>query len=207
MKLAITVLIVLIILLINEYLWRKKKIHGELGRKSVHILVGSFVAFWPFFLSWGNIELLSLGFFLVVFISKQNNFFEAIHSVQRSTWGELFFALSVGLIAFITMNKWIYMAAILQMSLADGLAAIVGTNYKFGLKYQVFGHTKSILGSLTFFIVSLLILFIYAHLAPYQSFKLIYILYAFIATLFENIAVAGLDNLIVPVFMALILKY
>jgi dolichol kinase len=206
MYLIITVLIVLVILLINEYLWRKQKIHGELGRKSVHILVGSFVAFWPFYLSWGNIEFISFSFLLVVLISKKTHFFEAIHSVQRSTWGELFFAVSVGLIAFVTADKWIYMVAILQMSLADGLAAVIGTNYKLGLKYQVFGHAKSILGSLTFLIVSLLILVAYAHFAPHQSFKMIYILYALAATILENIAVAGLDNLIIPVFIASILK-
>ena len=92
------------------------------------------------------------------------------------------------------------------MSLADGLAAVIGTNYKLGLKYQVFGHAKSFLGSLTFFIVSLLILVAYAHFAPHQSFKMIYILYAFTATILENIAIAGLDNLVIPVFIAGILK-
>ena len=206
MKLLITLVVILVVLLVNEYLWRKKKIHGELGRKLVHIIVGSFVAFWPFYLSWGNIEFLSFSFFLVVLISKKTHFFEAIHSVQRSTWGELFFAVSVGLIAIVAADKWIYMAAILQMSLADGLAAVIGTNYKLGIRYQVFGHTKSILGSLTFFIVSLLVLIAYAHFAPHQTFKMIYIVYALGATLLENIGVAGLDNLVVPVFIAVILR-
>src|SRR5882757_6771805 len=111
---------VFVILCLSEYGWRRGYMTSEVGRKFVHITVGSFVAFWPFFLSWNQIRLLSLGFLVVVGISKYFRVFRAIHSVQRPTWGELYFALSVGLVTLVTHNKWIYMAALLQMSLADG---------------------------------------------------------------------------------------
>jgi phytol kinase len=144
--------------MVSEVWWRKRNVHDELSRKFVHITVGSFVAFWPFFLSWDEIKLLSLAFLAVVAVSRYLNIFQAIHSVQRPTWGELWFAIAVGAIAFTTHNKWIYAAALLQMSLADGLAAVLGVAYGRRHRYQIFGQPKSLIGSLTFFITSILIL-------------------------------------------------
>src|ERR1700735_297787 len=120
MALLSSVFVVLALLIISEVWWRNTKVHDEVSRKFVHITVGSFVAFWPFFLSWGQIELLSAVFLVAITLSKYLNIFKAIHSVQRPTGGEIFFALAVGAIALITHNKWIYMTALLQMSLADG---------------------------------------------------------------------------------------
>src|SRR5665213_2636370 len=156
--LILTMLAVFVILVCNELWWRARVVHSEFSRKFVHITVGSFVAAWPFFLSWHEIEGLSLAFLVVVSASKFLKVFQAIHSVQRPTWGELFFAVSVGMVALITHNKWIYAAALLQMALADGMAAIIGVQYGNRQKYLVFGHPKSVAGTLTFFIVSIAIL-------------------------------------------------
>lgn len=201
-QLLITVLIVFALLLFNEFWWRKKTIHNELSRKFIHITVGSFVAFWPFFLDWNQIKLLSIAFVLVVIISKQLNLFQAIHSVNRPTRGEIFFALAVGAVALITEDKWIYMAAVLQMSLADGLAAVIGTRYGKTSSYTVFGHVKSIYGTATFFVTSLLILLGYVYFAdaPLQIVALIGLASA--ASLIENVGVEGIDNLLVPVLVA-----
>ncbi len=70
MAVIFTVLAVFLVLLGSELWWRKHITHSEFSRKFVHITVGSFVAFWPFYLSWGQIRLLSLGFLIVVGISK-----------------------------------------------------------------------------------------------------------------------------------------
>jgi len=207
MSLFITIFIVLAILLLNELWWRSSKAHGEVGRKVVHITVGSYVAFWPFYLSWSDIELISIAFFIVVFISKNLNVFQAIHSVQRPTWGELCFALAVGGVALVTHNKWIYMTALLQMSLADGLAAILGARYGNRVKYSIFGHTKSLVGSLTFLIVSVVLLSIYWLFAPNIEFSYSFIFIALAATFMENFSVYGLDNLFVPLLTAIGLKY
>jgi phytol kinase len=206
MKLVLTVLLVLAILLSNEYWWRHRHPHGELSRKMVHIVVGSFVAFWPFYLSWSQIELLSIAFFIVVFISKYFNLFHAIHSVQRPTIGELFFALAVGSVALITHDKWIFMIALLQMSLADGLAAVFGTRYAKRAKYSILGHTKSFVGSLTFLVVSLILMLVYSVFAPGVEFTYILVLVALLTTVVENFSIYGLDNFLVPVITAIALK-
>ena len=200
------VLIVLVLLCLSEIWWRKTKIHGEVSRKFVHVTVGSFVAFWPFFLSWHEIELLSLVFLICVAISKYLNIFKAIHSVQRPTWGELYFAIAVGSVAFITHNQWIYMTALLQMSLADGLAAIVGTHYGKKQKYLVFGQVKSVIGSLMFLIISLALLITYMQVSGAQINLFSMVILAIGATIIENLGILGLDNLFVPLLIAVALN-
>lgn len=206
MKIIITIALIALVLIFNEIWWRRKNIHSELSRKFVHITVGSFVAFWPFFLSFRQIELLSLAFLVVVLISKYLNIFSAIHSVQRPTWGEIYFALAVGGVAFIATNKWIFMAALLQMSLADGFAALVGTKYAKRGKYSVFGHTKSVIGSFAFFVTSLAILLAYTLFAPNVEFEISYLILSAGLMVLENISFYGLDNLVVPVVTAVVLR-
>lgn len=205
MQLFATVLTVLVLLLVNEFWWRSRSVHGEFSRKFIHLTVGSFVATWPFFLTWHEIEFLSLAFLIVVLISKRLRLFRAIHSVQRPTWGELYFAISVGLIALTTHDKWVYAAALLQMSLADGLAAVLGIMYGGKQRYSVFGHAKSLVGTLTFFMVSAAILVAFRQWGdvPLDIAMLIGISAG--ATLLENVGVRGLDNLLVPIFVAVLL--
>ena len=198
---------VLAILLLAEVGWRKHWLSGEVGRKFVHITVGTFVAFWPLFLDWDDIRILSLAFFVVVLISMQLGFFRVIKSVLRPTYGEVFFALSVGLLTIITVSKAIYAVAILQMALADGFAAIVGTRFGRENKYHLFGRTKSIVGSLTFFVISLGLLIGYSLFSD-AGLAMQYVIAAAIgATFIENIAALGFDNLLVPVGVAFLLSY
>jgi dolichol kinase len=93
------------------------------------------------------------------------------------------------------------------MSLADGFAAVIGTRYGQRFRYIVFGHAKSILGTLAFLIVSVLILIGYSqesgqHLTAIFIFDL-----SVAASAIENLGVAGLDNLLVPVLVAGALQF
>lgn len=207
MRIAATVLVVFLLLLVGELWWRKQKLNTEFTRKFVHITVGTFVAFWPFFLSWQEIRFLSLAFLIVVVISKYLSVFRAIHTVQRPTWGELCFAIAVGAVTFITHDKWVYAAALLQMSLADGFAAVIGTRYGQRFRYIVFGHAKSILGTSTFLVVSAVILAWFSRESG-QHLAWTFILdLSVVASLIENVGVAGLDNLLVPLVIAGALRF
>lgn len=202
MTFVLSVIVVLILLVTSELWWRKHDKHGEISRKFVHITVGSFVAFWPYFLTPHQIMLLSLAFLIGVLTSRYLNIFRAIHSVQRPTLGEFWFALVVGLLAFVTDHPHIYTTALLVMAAADGLAAVVGTHYGKKQRYTVFGSTKSVVGTATFFVVSGLILLGYV-LTTHGALAWPLILpIAIVATMLENAAVRGLDNLLVPLFIA-----
>ncbi|MGH7142472.1 MAG: hypothetical protein ACREF5_03365 [Candidatus Saccharimonadales bacterium] len=201
MSLIISVLVVFLLITISELLWRHRDIDPEYTRKFVHISVGSFVAFWPLFLSRNEIVLLGCAFVLIVAASSYFNLFKAIHSVQRSTWGELFFAMSVGILAYVADFHWIYTIALLHMSLADGMAAIIGMKFGKSNRYTVFGYVKSVAGTLTFFVVSMTILSVFAIVTP-NIFSLWFIAIAAAATLLENIAIRGFDNILVPLLIA-----
>lgn len=204
MVLLLTVVAVFVFLVLNEAWVRYGGYHGEVSRKFIHITVGSFAAFWPFFLSWDQIRLLSFGFLLGVGVSKYFGIFRAIHSVPRPTWGEVFFAVVTGVLTFVTHDKWIFAIALLQMSVADGLAAIIGT--KLGKrKYKIYDHVKSYEGSATFFVCSLIILVAYSLLHHHlQPGSLVFL--AALATIIENVGIHGSDNLLVPLAVALLLS-
>jgi phytol kinase len=92
------------------------------------------------------------------------------------------------------------------MSLADGLAAIVGLRLGKRNTYKVFGATKSVAGTATFMIVSLALLVGYVHVSG-ADIPFVYIAaLAGAAGLIENLGAHGLDNLFVPVVIALILN-
>lgn len=58
------------IVVFAEILWRSKILRSEHSRKLVHILVGTFAAFWGFFLDNNQILLLAAAMFLVVLTSR-----------------------------------------------------------------------------------------------------------------------------------------
>jgi len=207
MLFVLTLLAVFVVLVINEVIWRTRKTHGEISRKFVHITVGVYAAFWPFYLSWTQIKLLSLLLIVGVGLSKILKLFRAISSVQRPTWGEFCFAISIGVVALITQNKWIYMAAILQMGLADGLAALIGVRLGKSNSYIIFNHTKSLAGTITFLITSIIILLAYTHFGHASLSALFILIIAAFGSVLENVSVQGLDNLLVPVFVALLLAH
>lgn len=203
--LALIVVAVFSLLVISELLWRHRDLDPEYTRKFVHITVGSFVAFWPLFLTKEAIIGLSIAFVMVVALSKYLDLFKAIRSVQRPTWGEVLFAVAVGVLALVAHTGWIYMVALLHMSLADGLAAIVGIKFGKSTRYYVFGHPKSVVGTLTFFLSSVLIFTGYFLFTP-NPFTLWFLPIAIAATIIENLAIRGLDNLLVPLLVAVSLN-
>ena len=115
------------------------------------------------------------------------------------------FALAVGIIALFSHDKWIYATSMLMMGLADGIAAVVGTRYGGKQRYSVFGYAKSIAGSAAFLVVALVLLLVYNHYGgrPLTLAGLLGV--GLGATLLENVAVKGLDNMLVPLLTALLL--
>jgi phytol kinase len=203
---VLAVLAVFVILVAAEYLSRAKQIHAELTRKFVHVAVGTFVAFWPFFLSWGQIQLLALAFFAVICLSAKLNVFRSIHNVQRNVVGEILFSVVIFVLALMSANEWVFMAAMLHLSLADGLAAVIGLGWGDSNSYKVLGRTKSLAGSGAFMLTSFLILIVFdvASQASTSLFTLFWL--PVVATATENLAVYGTDNLVMPLLIAGVLS-
>ncbi len=201
---------VLGILLTSELLWRSKIVRGEYARKFVHICSGGFIAFWPYFMSWRTIQVISLAFLLVVILSKSFKIFHAIHDVKRTTYGEELFSISILLSSMLTREAWIFAMSVLTMTLSDGLAAVIGTAYGKRRRYRVFGHAKSWTGSATFFLMTFLLLvgLSGAIQDPVQRNMILMAAapVALILTLIEAVSIKGSDNITIPIATMVMLR-
>lgn len=209
MSLLITIFIVFLILVLSELLWRTKKMRGESARKFVHICVGTFVAFWPLFMTWREIQFMALAFLVVIVISWRVNFFRSVHEVRRHTWGEVFFPIGIGISALLEPPALIFAAAILHLSLADGFAAVIGVKYGMKRPYKIRTYTKTLLGTITFWTISTAIILVTVLLSQNGlSWPLLPLLVwlPLTATVVENVAVAGTDNIFVPLLIIGVLQ-
>lgn len=197
------------ILLLSEFLWHTsifKK--AETPRKLVHIATGIFIAFWPLFMSFAWIQVLSVVLFAVVFVSKRFHIFRSVHSVDRPTYGELMFPLGVFVAATFADSGWVYMAAVLHLSVADGLAALVGVYFWPRYGYRVFGQPKTIVGTAVFYVTSLALIAATMYIDPAaygQNVLLVLMLLPVATTFVENVAIFGTDNLFVPIIVIALL--
>ncbi|HEU5005265.1 MAG TPA: hypothetical protein VFT49_04255 [Candidatus Saccharimonadales bacterium] len=208
LNIFLCLLIPFLILVLAEYLWRKKILRGELQRKLIHITTGCFVASWPWLISWRSIWIIGLAMAIVVALNRVVTVLHFSDRINRDSYGDLFFALTIFFSALFITNKTYFAIAILIMSLSDGLAALVGKKYGKSNSYKIFDQTKSIAGSATFWAVSLIILAIGLsgqHLKPHE-YWLVVILLPPALTLIENTVILGLDNLAVPLIALLALS-
>lgn len=203
-----------ILLVLGELLWKNKILKGEYARKFVHITTATFAAFWPFFMTRQQIAAMSLLFVLVLAVVKQLNMFKSIRSIQRTTYGELWYALGIGACALLFKDNSMYAIAVLHMALADGFAAIVGVSMaNKAKKFRYRGALKTIEGSLTFLAISFFLNAAYwlvfapnsfnvAHAAIVPVYSLIS---ASILTVVEIVSPRGSDNVIIPLFAGTLL--
>ena len=207
--LAVIVLIVFSILLLSEALSKAKLVDNEVSRKLVHMGTGCVVAFSPYFIEWRYIQLLCVMFLVVILLSLKYKIFKGIHSVKRVTKGEILYALGIGACAFLEPAPWIFVAAILHLAIADALAAVVGVKWGKRTRYVLLSHGKTMLGSLTFFYTSMLIMLGAYLTVDHQSLPapfLLFVAIPAILTLLENVSWYGLDNITIPIMSIVLLS-
>lgn len=192
---------IFLLLLISEGLWRAKILRGEAARKTLHIIIGSYVALWPRFLSFQQIQIISVALLVVVLLSHRLRIFHAINDVRRKTWGDSLYAVGIGLTATLTSSPWIFAVAVLHMSVADGFAGLIGSRYGKANQYKVFGNTKSMIGTVTFIVLSFIILALFSQSCPTKTLPVVIALVPFMAAFVENIGVRGTDNVMIPLLI------
>ncbi len=205
-ELAVAVGPLALLLVASELLWRGKYLRGEAARKVLHIIIGSYVASWLYFLTFEQIQLLSVAMFVGVVISHKFHVFHAINDVKRKTWGDLFYAVGIGLTAFLANQPWIYALAILHMSVADGMAGLIGTKFGKKTQYKVLGHTKSVVGTSAFVVASFALLLIFNHNHPAEITRELIVVVPLGMALAENFGVRGTDNLLIPMLVAVLFR-
>lgn len=201
---------ILAIFIIGNNLGKHKFFSYEDQRKFVHVTSGTFVASWPWLISWQAISWIGFLLLLGAIVNRSVKIFDFHSKLARTTYGDIFFALAIIACSFITTNKLFFAIAILHMSLADGLAAAVGTKHTKVWKYKLLNNVKTIIGSMTFWFVSLCILgtgLLFAHgLIGYGQYAVLLVALPPILTLLEAASNYGIDNLIVPLAVLLALR-
>jgi len=133
-----------------------------------------------------------------------------IDAVERESWGELCFPLGVAILFVLSHgDPLLYCIPILVLTLADAVAALVGTTYGQRHFSTVAGERKSAEGSTAFFTVAFLSVHVPLLLfggAGRAETLLIGLILAVLVTLAEAIAWRGLDNVIVPLATYVLLK-
>ena len=199
------------LLVIAELLGKYHVLKGEYHRKFLHIAAGSFIAAWPWLISWRAIQIIGLVMLVVMVANRYLAFLNYRGRIGRASYGDIFLALAIFLTASLTHNKVFFALAILEVALADGLAAVAGISYGKYWSYRVFKHKKTVIGSMVFWIATLCIFG--AGLLPahdsitFQSYFLLLLLLPPAFTLAENLSVFGLDNLVIPILTIIILRW
>jgi phytol kinase len=193
---------------IVEIVCKNRHIPKELSRKFTHIVAGTFAAFLPLFMTFHQIALLSFLFIPSMLFSKRKNIFSSIHEVDRQTYGEVYFAISIFLTALFFPHRELYMYGVLVMALSDACANIVGQKYGHK-KYEFWGAKKSYAGSLAFFVMTFIIgsviLITLTSLSLSETLAISFWV-GLVLTFIEGSLSKGLDNLILPVAAALLLN-
>ena len=87
------------------------------------------------------------------------------------------------------------------MTFGDGLAGLIGKNLK-SKNWIFFKQKKSLFGTATMFLTSLLVVCSLAYIQKY-NFNINLLMIAFIATTLEQFSIIGIDNLLVPLASAI----
>ena len=200
---------VLAILVTAEILWHHKILIGENERKFVHILVGTFAAFWPWFISWEAVQLIGSVMLIATLLNRHRLTFNYSAGLRKNGYGDILLALAIVMCATLTREPLFFTLAILHLSLADGFAAVVGVNFGKYWNYKIFKQAKTVLGTMAFWFVSLCILSVgtlFAYdLISFPNYLLLILLLPPLLTLVENISIRGFDNIMVPMVALLAL--
>lgn len=190
------------LMLLGELLRRRLGYENEISRKLVHTLHGLCIGVWPFFVGFWIVHVVEGIFVLTVLAAYKLRWFRWMWKVGRKSWGEYMYPLGViGAAVLSGSNKWIFLAGVLELAIADAAAALVGKQFGGHNSYKVFGQKKSLAGTAAFMLASIGILGGIALLSPSgfvaADFGVIVTLSIVLAAI-ENIGVYGLDNALLP---------
>ena len=188
--------------LISRQLWPQQK---ELGRKVIHIGTGAVVPLaWLFEIPSVIAIPCAAVITLITAINHQWRFIAAIEEVDRNSYGTIAYGLAITilLVLFWPDRPDAATAGVLVMALGDGLAGLIGRQLKTP-QWVIFEQTKSIAGTTTMAVVSMLVLIIMSTITNQIISAPIAIAIALGATGLEQISMRGVDNLTVPLGVGL----
>lgn len=183
-----------------------KKIDKIITRKITHILVTfTFLIMYHYFKFNIHMIIPPITFIILNYISYKKNIFKGIEN--KESLGTIYYPISVLIMAILTYfnNNLIaaYAIGLFIMGIGDGLAPL--TSKKF--KSRVLFNNKTLVGTITVFISSLIILFIFNSYFMLDMSLIKLLIIGVNAMIIELISTKGYDNLFLPlgVFLIVIL--
>ena len=208
LKFGLIFIYIFIIFFISIIYRRFNPNNKEALRKIIHIGIGPLIPIAKFL----DIDQTSALYFtglisFLTFINYQSKLFPTIEDVDRKSFGTLFYCLSLFILIYIYWNKdpTSLIAGFFIMTFGDGLAGLIGKNFKSN-SWFFLNQKKSLLGTMTMFITSLIVVFSLSYLQKY-SLNLNIFTIAIISTIIEQFSIFGIDNLIVPISAAFCFNY
>ncbi len=186
--------------------WPRQK---ELGRKIIHIGTGPVIplAWW---LDIPKTQAVSVAIIitLVLIINHQWNLLPNVEDIKRNSYGTVAYGISITLLLFIFWpeNALAVCSGVLVMAFGDGLAGLLGRNIK-SPTWLIFSQKKSFAGTITMGLVSFITLIILNSLLVNSISLLPIIGITFLAVFLEQFSLWGIDNLLVPIGVALACYY
>jgi len=177
----------------------------ELLRKIIHIGMGPLIPLAKFLeIEQSAAQYFAGGMSILIVINYIYKLFPIIEDVDRKSFGTFFYCFSLLILISLFWEKdpLALTAGFFIMTLGDGLAGLIGKNFK-SRSWKIFNQKKSILGTTTMFLISLFVLFTLGY-TNNINFNYYYFGIALLATLLEQISIIGIDNLSVPIITSII---
>ena len=177
----------------------------ELLRKIIHIGMGPLIPLAKFLeIEQSAAQYFAGGMSILIVINYIYKLFPIIEDVDRKSFGTFFYCFSLLILISLFWEKdpLALTAGFFIMTLGDGLAGLIGKNFK-SRSWKIFNQKKSILGTTTMFLISLFVLSTLGYINNI-NFNYYYFGIALLATLLEQISIIGIDNLSVPIITSII---
>ena len=194
-------------LVIIKIIDKIKPMNGELKRKAFHMTNGIVMLTFPYIfhslISVAILAVLAIAVMLVLRFTKlRKSIGSALYSVERESWGEIFFIVAVFLIYWLSKGDPVYYSIpILILTFADSTAALIGKRYSKGNLAQQNEDSKSFEGSFAFFVVAFMATLVptllYTNTGREETLY-ISLIVGFVIALVEMISHTGNDNLLIP---------
>lgn len=214
-KILFSLLLLIVVLAGMQKLGKSLKVHAEVQRKIIHTGLGLYSLTFPLIFSevWEVVALCGAAIVILSLIRSvpalKEKLGSGLHSVDRLSLGEIFFAFSIGLLFYLSDgNVVLYILPMVILTLSDAAAALVGTGYAKSF-FTVEDGKKSWEGTTFFFLTAWLLSMISLLLLsdiPREAVIFSALIVALFGALIEAVSWKGLDNLFVPIGLFLLLQ-
>jgi phytol kinase len=239
LALLVTYIYVFIVIGLGTVLRKRKgREKSDVSRKIVHIGAGNSILFWPLYEhAWAvSIAPWTLVIFVLLLTPKSRvkPFRDMFESMARELdrkkghiIGPLLYIISIGLLVsafgYGSYFPYFFIGAIgIEIMIwGDGLACLFGKRFGSSTQYEVFGCSRSVVGSLSLFvfgfIASVVTMFYFNSIVPiirsayalpvglpFITMLEVALIAAFLAMIIEAVTPFGIDNITVPLLVTLV---